>query len=198
MKLTNNYNLQYYSIMTIRLIKIFFISLKIGAFTFGGGYAMIPVFQNEYSVKRNWISEKDIADIFALAQSLPGVLAVNSSMLIGFKSARLLGAFAAVLGIVLPSLAAMSFVALFYTSFAANTYVVGALRGMSAAVAALMLSAVFNLRKQAVSGAMGLMLAASTLAVCFLLPNLSAIWLILAGGIVGLALMSFPKKERQK
>jgi len=184
--------------MMTRVLKIFFISLKIGAFTFGGGYAMIPVFQNEYSIKRNWISIDDIADLFALAQSLPGVLAINSSMLIGFKVAGLIGSFFAVLGMILPSFVTMSLIAVSYTQFADNAYILGALRGMSAAVVALMLSAVLSLRKQAVNNIMGLVMAIATLVVCFLFPSFNAIWLILSGGIVGLLFMSLQNRRQRK
>jgi len=184
--------------MTLRVLKIFLISLKIGAFTFGGGYAMIPVFQNEYSEKRNWINSKDITDIFALAQSLPGVLAVNSSMLIGFKTAGFMGAFSAALGIILPSLIAMGVVAALFSSIAENSYIIGALRGLSAAVAALMLSAVLNLRKNSINDAMGIIMVVATLAICFIFPNLNAIWLILLGGLTGLAFMAFQRKGYQK
>jgi len=176
--------------------KIFLISLKISALTFGGGYAMIPVFQNEYAIKRNWINNNDIADIFALAQSLPGVLAVNSAMLLGFKVMGLAGAFAAAFGVILPSITAICFIAIIYTSFVDNSNVAGALRGMSIAVVALMLSAVLNLRKQSVHNAMGLVMAAATLAVCFLFPNFNAIWIILIGGTIGLLFMIFTKGER--
>jgi chromate transporter len=181
--------------MMPRVITLFFVSLMISAFTFGGGYAMIPIFQNEYSIKRKWITENDIIDIFALAQSMPGVLAVNSSLLIGYKAAGFFGAAAAALGIVLPSLAVMSLIAVFYAEFAANTYISGALCGMSAAVAALMLSAVLSLRKQSIDGAAGVTFAVSTLAVCLLFPNVSAVWLILAGGVIGTAMFIFKRKD---
>ena len=146
--------------------------------------------------KQKLIDENEITDLFALAQSLPGVLAVNSSMLIGYKVTGLAGAFAAALGIILPSLAAMCAVALLYTNFIDNAYVAGALRGMSAAVVALLLTTVLNLRKRAVGeGFIGWIMAGVTLAVCILFPSLNFIWLIISGAIIGLIIMSIQKRR---
>lgn len=169
------------------LLRIFLVTFKIGAFTFGGGYAMIPFMQDEFVDKYHWIEEKDIVDVFAVAQSLPGVIAVNSSLLIGYKIAGLLGGLTAVLGVILPSLFILSVITLFYNAFITNPFVAGALRGISAAVVALMLSAVLRLRKQSLPDTGAWLLASLALGIS-ILSRVSAVYIILGGGMVGLLL----------
>lgn len=174
--------------VTRTLLRIFWVTLKIGAFTFGGGYAMIPLMQDEFVDKYHWIEEKDIVDVFAVAQSLPGVIAVNSSLLIGYKIAGLLGGLIAVLGVILPSLIILSVITLFYNAFITNPFVIGALRGISAAVVALMLSAVLRLRKQSLPDAKTWLLACAALALSLFFSQISAAYIILGGGVAGLLL----------
>ena len=86
-----------------RVLTLFVTFFKIGAFTFGGGYAMIPLIQREVSEKRKWITDEDILEIIAIAESTPGPIAVNSATFVGYKTAGFWGAFCATLGVVLPS-----------------------------------------------------------------------------------------------
>src|SRR5690554_4228682 len=86
-----------------RIKKLFLIFFKIGAFTFGGGYAMIPFIEKEIVEETGWIESEDIVDIFAVVQSVPGVIAVNSATFVGYRVAGFLGALAATLGVALPS-----------------------------------------------------------------------------------------------
>lgn len=86
-----------------RVLTLFVTFFKIGAFTFGGGYAMIPLIQREVSEKRKWITDEDILEIIAIAESTPGPIAVNSATFVGYKTAGFWGAFGATLGVVLPS-----------------------------------------------------------------------------------------------
>jgi chromate transporter len=178
-------------------MEIFFISLRVGAFSFGGGLAMMPFLQNEYVYKRGWIEEGEIADTYALAQSLPGVIAINAAMLIAHRIVGIKGALAAVFGMLLPSFTLMCLVALFYDSFISSPYVAGAIRAVSAAVAALVLSAAINLRKQLVRDYITLTFALSTVVVCFVFPNLSAVWLIFGGGVLGFALLSVMNRGKR-
>lgn len=168
------------------LVEIFIATLKIGAFTFGGGYAMIPLMQAEFVDRRRWIGETDIVDVFAVAQSMPGVIAVNSCILIGHKIAGTAGALTAAFGCVLPSFVVLSIVTRVYEAFISNSYVLGALRGISAAVVALMLSAVIKLSKQSVKGAISMAIAACALGVSLAFPSLKAVYIIAASAAAGL------------
>ena len=100
----------------ITLWSLFLIFFKIGFFTFGGGYAMIPVFQREISLKRKWIKTDEIIDLFTMAQSIPGAIAVNTSILIGYKLKKNLGALVTTLGMVLPSYITITVIAYFFSS----------------------------------------------------------------------------------
>jgi chromate transporter len=170
------------------LIKIFTVTLKIGAFTFGGGYAMIPLMQAEFVDKYHWIDESDIVDVFAVAQSLPGVIAVNSCILIGNKIAGLAGGFAAASGCVLPSLVILAAITRVYEVFIVNTYVLGALKGISAAVVALMGSAVVKLAKQSVKEAAGLAIAAAALGISLFFSSVNAVFIIIGAAVLGLVI----------
>ena len=85
-------------------LDLFLTFFKIGAFTFGGGYAMFPIFQRELSEKRNWVTEEDLVDCYALGQCTPGVIAVNTASFVGFKTKGVLGAIVATLGMIAPSI----------------------------------------------------------------------------------------------
>ncbi len=166
------------------LLELFGVTFRIGAFTFGGGYAMIPLMQREFVEKRNWVDEKDIVDIFAIAQSVPGVIAINSSIFIGYKIAGFLGAISAALGVVLPSFIVLSVLSFYYIQFQSNPYVNGALRGVRAAVVALMISAVIKLGKPSVKDLNGWILAIGAFLITVIF-DIHAILLIFAGGIIG-------------
>ena len=168
------------------LIKIFIVTFKIGAFTFGGGYAMIPFIQAEFVDKYKWIDESDIVDVFAVAQSLPGVIAVNCCILIGNKIKGIAGGFVAALGCILPSFLILSAITRIYEAFITNAYVLGALKGISASVVALMLSAVIKLSKQSVNGAINLAIAACALGISLVFPSVNAVFIIIGSALLGL------------
>ena len=123
------------------LLRIFLTMLKLGALTFGGGYAMVPLFKNEFVQKRGWISSEDMVNMVALSQSVPGAIAINCGILVGYRLKKLRGALAAVAGIILPSLILLTAVTYLYEALRDNVYVAGALRGIRAAVVALLVFA---------------------------------------------------------
>jgi len=169
----------------MKLLKdLFFVTLRIGAFTFGGGYAMIPLMQREFVEKRGWIDEKDIVDIFAIAQSVPGVIAINSSIFIGYRIAGVSGAISAALGVTLPSLVVLSIISFYYIQFKSNTYIVAAMEGVRAAVVALMASAVIKLGKPSIKDGFG-WVAAVLAFLAVVIFDIHAILLIVCGGIAG-------------
>lgn len=131
--------------MTSLLLTLFFTYFKIGLFTIGGGYAMIPLIQQEVVQNHQWISLKEFTDFIAVAESTPGPFAVNISTFIGMKLAGFAGALVSTIGVTLPSFLIILAIAVFMKGFDKNPFVKGALYGMTPTVIALILSAVFSL-----------------------------------------------------
>ncbi len=127
------------------LIKLFFIFFKIGLFTFGGGYAMIPLIKTELITKRNWISEDEMIEILAIAESTPGPQAVNMATYIGYKRGKVLGSLLATLGVILPSIIIILLISIFLKQFEENEYVKYAFVGINASVCILIITAGISL-----------------------------------------------------
>ena len=165
--------------------KLFTVFFRIGMFTFGGGYAMIPYIEREIVENNKWVKSEDIIDIFAIVQSLPGVIAVNSSTFVGYRVAGVFGALAATLGVVLPSYLIIAIIALFLYNFKDYPYVTEAFHGIQAGVTALMCHVVYKLSKSSIKNKYGWILAlAAFLALSVF--NAPAIMVLLAAGILGL------------
>ena len=130
-----------------KLIKMFLSFFKIGAFTFGGGYAMIPLIEEEVVNKNHWIEKEDFMDLLVISQSLPGALAINCSTFIGYKLGGILGGIIAMLGVTLPSFIIILIIATFFMQFRDNYYVNIAFKGINAAVPMLVLAGVTSLLK---------------------------------------------------
>ena len=130
------------------LLSLFLTFFRIGAFTFGGGYAMIPLIQREAAEKRGWVSDEDILEIVAIAESTPGPIAINAATFVGYRVAGVLGAVCATLGVVLPSFLIILAVSLILREFQENIYVQYAFRGIRAAVLALILKALWGMYKK--------------------------------------------------
>ncbi|MEA4841374.1 MAG: chromate transporter [Bacteroidales bacterium] len=117
--------------------QLFSTFLKIGAFTIGGGYAMIPLIEREVVQNRKWLSEEDFVELLALAQAAPGVIAMNIAVFVGYKSLGIKGVFAATIGSVLPSFLIILAIATVFTDFKENPVVESIFKGVRPAVAAL-------------------------------------------------------------
>lgn len=130
-----------------KIIEMFLCFLRIGAFTFGGGYAMIPLIEKEFVDNKNWISKEDFVDIIVLSQSLPGALAVNSSLFVGYKIFGVVGAVLALLGVVIPSFTIIIVISLLFVKFRQNPIVNSAFNGIKSAVPMLILFAIISLGK---------------------------------------------------
>lgn len=137
-------------------LQLFGIFFKIGAFTFGGGYAMIPLIEYETAEKRSLIDKEEISDIVAIAESTPGPIAINSATFVGYRSCGILGSALATLGVVLPSLIIILAIAFFLRKFVDNPYVQYAFFGIRAGVLALIVKAVVNFYKRADHGVFGI------------------------------------------
>jgi len=135
--------------MATSLLKLFTTFFRIGLFTFGGGYAMVPLIERDVVEKNGWVGKDDFIDLLAVAQSAPGVFAVNMAVFIGYRLRGKRGALAASLGCVLPSVVIILLIALFFRSFRHNEVVNNIFLGIRPAVVALIAVPVFNVAKSA-------------------------------------------------
>ena len=130
-----------------KLIELFISIFKIGAFTFGGGYAMIPLIEEEVVNNKGWLSKEEFVDILIVAQSLPGALAVNTSIFLGYKISGILGAITGLMAVILPSFFIILIIAIFFMQFRNNYYINAAFQGITAAVPMLVLVGAISLSK---------------------------------------------------
>ena len=157
---------------------------KIGMFTLGGGYAMIPIIEEEVVNKHQWVSKEDMLDLIAIAQSCPGVFAINISIFIGFKLRKTRGALVTALGTALPSFLIILAIAIFFHQFEDNKVVAAMFRGIRPAVVALIAVPTFNLAKSAHLNRYTLWIPiVSALAIWLL--GVSPIWIIILAGVGG-------------
>ncbi|MEX1307022.1 MAG: chromate transporter [Eubacteriales bacterium] len=176
------------------LLTLFITMLKIGAFTFGGGYAMIPLIEDEFATRKKYVSSEEIADIIALSQSIPGAIAVNASIIIGYRMKGLAGALAAIFGLALPSFVVLALITYLYQSFNENPYVAAALKGIRASVVALIFSAFLRLFSRIKKNAYTItLLIASFLVSLFF--DFNSVYIILSGILIGLVSNLFIKEK---
>jgi chromate transporter len=161
---------------------MFLTFFKIGAFTFGGGYAMIPIIQEEIVEKKKWIDDNEFMDAIALAQASPGPVAVNTSVYCGYKLKGFKGAIACTMGTVLPSFITILIIAIFFFQFRANAIIDQIFMGIRPAVVALIASAVYKMWKKAQYGYDKFAIALGTLLIIVFM-DISPIWLVIAGGL---------------
>ena len=166
-------------------LKLFISFFKIGAFTFGGGWAMIPLMEREVVDKQNWIKREDFVDALAIAQSLPGVLAVNISILIGNKLRGLKGCLTATLGTILPSFLIILAIAIWFVQTYDNPVVERIFKGIRPAVVALIVSPVFSTAKTARINIKTVIIPI-IVALSIWLGGVSPIWFVLLGAIGGI------------
>ena len=163
------------------ILDLFLTFFKIGAFTFGGGHAMIPLIQKETVEKKGWISDDDIFDVVAIAESTPGPVAVNSATFVGYKTAGFFGALAATVGVILPSFAIILTISGVLREFRENTVVRYAFFGIGAGVLALIFKALFNMYKQCPKSILSyVLMALSFIAVAFFDVNVIFIMIVCA------------------
>jgi len=157
---------------------------KIGLFTLGGGYAMIPLIEEEVVNRHRWVSREEMLDLIAIAQSCPGVFAINISIFVGYKLRQVKGAVAAALGTALPSFLIILAIAIFFSQFKDNTYVAAIFRGIRPAVVALIAVPTFRLAQRAELNWLTVWIpVVSALAIWLL--GVSPIYIILLAGIGG-------------
>ena len=173
-------------------LELFLVFFRIGLFTFGGGYAMISLIEHEIGARRHWIDGDELAEVFAIAESTPGPIAVNCATYVGYRRGGTAGGISATLGVVLPSFIIIYIISRFFEQFMALTVVANAFKGIQVAVAFLILRAGFRmtarLPRKGLEWGLCLVAGLAVLAINALGWRFSTIWLILCGGMVGLLL----------
>ena len=176
------------------LIQLFTAWFKMGLFTFGGGYAMLPMIQREAINKYHWASEEEIMDYYAVGQCTPGIIAVNTATFVGYKVKGILGGIAATLGVISPSIIIIFLIASLINNFSQLEVVQHALNGIKVAVCVLMFVAVEKLIKGAIKDKISFTLAL----VAFLLAyftNISTVLIVLCAGVIGYVLFLTKKED---
>ncbi len=174
--------------------QIFTTFAKIGAFTIGGGYAMLPIIQSEL-IKRGWLKEEDFTDIVALAQSAPGLLAVNISIFTGHKLRGTKGSIVATLGSILPSFLIILLIAMLFSGYQDNPTVIKIFKGIRPVVVALIAVPMINMARQANKRWWAWIISAAALALVAFL-NVSPIYILLTVIIIAAAIAKYKEGRR--
>lgn len=180
-----------------RLITLFFTFIKIGAFTFGGGYAMIPLIQKEIVEKHKWIEEQEIIDMIAIAESTPGPIAINMATFVGFQAAGVGGAFLATCGVVLPSFLIIFMISFFLRQFEHLQVIKYAFNGIRVGVLVLILKALLSMFKQCPHDKMSYLMMLGV----FLLAtglDVNILFIIIGCALIGLAVTYAQAKRGEK
>ena len=184
------------------LAEIFLVFLKLGAFTFGGGYAMISLLREAVVEKKKWLSDDEMVEVIGIAESTPGPIAINMATFVGYKQAGVLGSTVATVGVVLPSLIIIYAISLFFEQFLENQFVKYAFYGIKIAVSILILNAAIEMIKKMERKVLPIfiLVAVTILMLLIELFNLpfSTIYLILIGGIIGIISYGLSLKKARK
>lgn len=168
------------------LLDLFCAFFRIGLFTFGGGYAMLPLLQREIVEKKHWATEEELLDYFAVGQCTPGIIAVNTATFVGFKEKKLPGAIFATLGIVSPSLVIITVIAALLSNFAHIAAVQNAFAGIRVAVCVLILNSIVKLWKKSVVDKLTLGVFIAVFLGSVLLSHVSPVVFIVAAAVLGI------------
>lgn len=182
-------------------LKLFWTFFKIGLFTFGGGYAMISHINEEIVNKHKWITEEELLEIVAIAESTPGPIAINMATFVGYKQNKFFGSLFSTLGVILPSLIIIFTISLFLDNFLSNKYVQYAFEGIKCCVAFLILKAGLSLLKKSQKSIFSLTTTGFVIASMIVLEltstSFSSIDLILIGALLGIIIHPLLSKEKE-
>ena len=185
-----------------KIIELFLTFFKLGLFTFGGGYAMIPQIKDIIVDKKNWLTNDDVLEIIAISESTPGPIAINMATFIGYRQKKVLGSIAATLGVVLPSLIIIFIISLFFDSFLANKYVSYAFVGIKACVAFLITKAGIDMFKKIKKNVFNISVFIIVLILMILFElfsvNFSTIFMILIGGALSIFIFVLSSLKKKK
>lgn len=179
--------------MILNLLKLYGLFFKMGLFTFGGGYAMLPILQSEIVNKRKWITKEELLNYYSIGQCTPGIIAVNSASFIGYKRQGISGLISATLGVVSPSLIIIIFVATLLNTYMNNSYLQHAFAGIRLSVIALIISTVCDMWKNAIKDVRCYLIFFVTTAL-LLLFDLSAVMVIILAALSTIV----PNFQREK
>ncbi|MBQ0080990.1 MAG: chromate transporter [Alistipes sp.] len=174
--------------------KLFLVFLKIGLFTFGGGYAMIPIIESEVVERHSWIEKELFYDLLTLAQAAPGPISLNTAVFVGYRMCGWKGAVASLLGVILPSFLIVLVIAIFFSSVRNNSVVDAALRGMRPAVVALMVAPVLGFTK----GMKWSLIAVVVVTIMLFFLHFSPVYILLLSAVAGAAFALIKRKEDKK
>lgn len=169
------------------LFQLFIIFARIGGFTFGGGYAMLPMLQKELVDNKGWTTNEELIDYYAIGQCTPGVIAVNVATFVGYKTKGVLGGIFATLGMVTPSLIIVGIIAAFLHGFQDYEVVQWAFSGIRAAVVALILSAMWKIAKKSLVDIFAVIIFLAVTVLSFF-TDISPVVFVLVAGVCGLLL----------
>lgn len=167
-----------------QLLDLFMVFFRMGAFTFGGGYAMLPLIQKEIVEKRGWATDEEVLDYYAIGQVTPGIIAVNTSTFIGYKIRGVVGGIVATLGMVTPSIIVITIIAMFLENFIEYEIVQHAFGGVRIIVVALIAHTVYKMAKQAIKDKITLGIFVIGFVVVAFLP-ISPVWVIIVAAVIG-------------
>lgn len=179
------------------LFELMFTFAKMGAVTFGGGYAMLPILQKEIVEKRNWATEDELLDYFAIGQCTPGIIAVNTATFIGYKRKGVLGGIFATVGVVLPSIVVITIIAAFISNFADLEIVKNAFCGIRVCVCVLIFDAVLKLWKKAVVDGFTLFLFLSVFCLA-VFTSLPVTMFVVVSGLMGVGFKKIFDKKKEE
>lgn len=176
------------------LINLYVSWFKMGLFTFGGGYAMLPMIQKEVIEKHHWATEDEIMDYYALGQVTPGIIAVNTATFVGYKIKGVIGGICSTLGVISPSLIIISLIAGLISNFSELEVVQHALRGIQVAVCVLMFTAIKGLYKKGVKGTVPFIIFACAFVLSYF-TSISTVILVIIAGITGYVMTVLSAKK---
>ncbi len=179
------------------ILEIFTTFFKISPVTFGGGFAIIPVLEAEVVDKKRWVDREAVIDIFAVSQSVPGAIAVNSAIFLGYRLAGVPGALAAMLGILIPTFCLILVLAVLLVSFQRNTYVQAALKGIRPVIVALIAAAAYKMGKTALTDKISWAICIVGASLPLIFKDLNLVLVILSGAVSGLVITRI-MKAREK
>ncbi|MDD3430370.1 MAG: chromate transporter [Oscillospiraceae bacterium] len=183
------------------LWQLFMATLTLSAFTFGGGFVIVSLMKKKFVEELKWFEEDEMLDITAIAQSSPGPIPVNASVIVGYRVCGVLGALIAVLGTIIPPMLIISIISVFYEQFRSNKIIAVALQVMRAGVAAVIFDVVINLATNICKTKrvlyIGLMIVSFIAVVCFNISAMTVIFICLAIGIVDMLYNSWKEKSRR-
>ena len=183
------------------LIQLFLIFARVGGFTFGGGYAMLPMLQKEVVDNKGWATHEELIDYYAIGQCTPGVIAVNVATFVGYKTKGILGGIFATLGMITPSLIIVGIIAAFLHGFQGYQVVQWAFAGIRAAVVALIINAIWKIAKKSLVDIFAVIIFIAVAVLSFF-TDLSPVIFVIAAGACGLVLnisgVRKAKEEKKK